>query len=250
MNLKSIYGELFHELVNQTGITKLELENYLSLAVAKAYKGVNSALIWEDGTVTIALLNEDKTIYLKDYVVSKKMFQLILNEFNKCLTEKIKNDDMQNYENKIILPAGVVLTNRYYKALPESNQGFLFDYEMRINKNNLFKNDLLNIKRDEYSKFLFVEIVKINKEKKTVECRRFSKKVALKVFNELFEYYNEVVGKNYSINKLFVNLDFKSKKVSYFVEFRNKPKGIFVSELSKTLKKVLGSVEVNFNFKR
>jgi hypothetical protein len=43
-------------------------------------------------------------------------------------------------------------------------------------------------------------------------------------------------------------MDYKSKKVEFFVEFRNKASGTFVSELSKRLNEILGNVVVHFKY--
>lgn len=241
-----LYYSLFNEISSKTGIDKNQLDFYLSLSIARAYKGVNSALIWEDGTVTVAFLNDTGAVYLKDYVVSKKNFEKILTELNKLIVNKINNGDVERFCKQTIATSFIEIGKYNLIAEPEKTKGFLLDYKLTFKKNDTFKNDLNNIKNELFNKYFFIELSKINKNKKQISCRRFNNKVANKVFMFLFEEFNKEINREYSIDKLISKLNSKTKKVDFFIEFRNKPSGMFVSELSKTLNKILGNVEIHF----
>ena len=92
----------------------------------------------------------------------------------------------------------------------------------------------------------FVTVFNLSKEKKRVLCGRFNKAIAKHTFNFEFNKVNKILSTSYSVTKIAVDMNKSNKSVKYFIEFGNKPSGIFVSELSKRLKKNLGNVEIHF----
>lgn len=244
---KKIYNELFTELEAKTGATKSELNFLLCASVSKVYGGINSALIWEDGTVTVAFA-KDNEFLLKDYVVSKKQFTKILHELNTRLVKRIQKQDIESYINAVVSLSSIEFERKDLIVLPEKTKGFLFDYKLKILHHDLFKNDFKNLKAQNHEKYFFIEIKKANSDNKTIRCKRFSSLVAKKIFNLIFNELNHALGKEYTCKKNVVQMNYKSKKVEFFVEFRNKASGTFVSELSKRLNEILGNVVVHFKY--
>lgn len=244
------YNNLILDLVKKTGCTKSELENMLCIAIAKVYGGVNSALIYEDGSVSIAFV-KDGVIVVKDYIVSKKHFTQILSTMSSLLKEQVITVDMNNYlenvQENIYTVERMKLNKFEYKIelFEEHKRGFLRDYTFYISKNDLFLNDEKKIKNDDFENF-FVTVFNLSKEKKRVLCGRFNKTIAKHIFNVEFEKVNKILSTNYSVVKVALDMNKKEKSVKYFIEFGNKPSGVFVSELSKRLKKNLGNVEIHF----
>lgn len=245
------YNELISNLINKTGCSKDELENMLCVSIAKVYGGVNSALIWEDGSVSIAFV-KDGIINIKDYIVSKKHFTRILSAMNSLMKERIIKTDINNYlinSNEKVYEVEKILIDKYEYTVELSDElkkGFLRDFDFYMSKNDGFFNDAKKIKNDEVEMF-FVTIFNLSHEKKRVLCGRFNKAIAKHIFDLEFRRINEILNTKYSYGKAVIQLDKKQKKVSYFIEFRNKPSGVFVSELSKRLNKNLGNVEIHFN---
>lgn len=245
------YNELISNLISKTGCSQDELENMLCVSIAKVYGGVNSALIWEDGSVSIAFVKEG-VVEIKDYIVSKKHFTKILLTMNSLIKERIIKTDINNYlvdsKEKVYEIEKISIEKFEYKVelTDEFKKGFLRDYNFYMTKDDLFFNDAKRIKNNEIEMF-FVTVFNLSDEKKRVLCGRFNKTIAKHIFDLEFKRINDVLDTKYSYGKAVITLDKKQKKVNYFIEFRNKPSGVFVSELSKRLNKNLGNVEIYFD---
>ena len=60
----------------------------------------------------------------------------------------------------------------------------------------------------------------MNCHNKTIRYKKFSSLVAKKIFNLIFNELNYVLEKEYTYIKNVVQMNYKNKKVEFFVEFK------------------------------
>ncbi len=81
------YKKYLNEVCDIYGINAIEAEALFKTAIARAYNTFGSAYIWEDGTISLAVGQEDK-ILLKNYIISAKQYIKITKHFTILLVVK------------------------------------------------------------------------------------------------------------------------------------------------------------------
>lgn len=249
------YKSLVKDIAAQYRISTYEIDAILAKCVARAYKGINSAVLWDNGSVTVAYINGDNVIYLKDYIVSKAKFKEILLLIQGELSKYIYECDIKHYmksrldstiELKIV-GEKLKADDKFINIEPINSIGYLKLFTFQLDEDSLFKNDLKNFRNNGDEPIIFEStIIRYNIKTKRVMCLRFTKGVALEIFKKTFEKMNMINRSDFQYKKLFVTLDKKSKSVKYKVVFSKKPNGGFISELNKMLNKKIGNVEIFF----
>ena len=243
---KKIFKDLVSEICDMYNTESRIVEMYLSLSIAKAYGGIHGAVIGVNGNVTVAFKGEGDYFEVKDFIISRKIFKTTLRNVQIMLREDLFKKDITSFtKNKIVEVVDVLIVDKKKLCvISDEEKGYLRDIKINLNKDQLFFNDYKNIKNKNIGDSFVVMINDYNIDNKKINCVRFCREIALESLVKEFNQLNEMFETHYTISKKIVKLN-RDKSVKYFVEFGNKPSGLFMSKLSKILNKKLGKVTLN-----
>ncbi len=228
------FAKYLEDICNKYALVREEAYSLFLSSVASAYNGFGSAYIWEDGTITIGI-KENNRFRLKNYVISAKKYTEITSIFSMRVEEYSRSRDVSSYLISMlgkIYSFRVVNTSESYIYLePIDKNGFLVGLVFRLKNNRVFYKEV-------FSKGDIVKAVVKNfdYDNKIVNLGRFDKRFCEITFNDKFNKQVEIVGLNYEVKSIGFYLDFRSKRVDIFLVAKSKPNKYFIEQLNSSLK--------------
>lgn len=237
------YRHYLSEISALYSISKVEAEAIFKSAVARAYNAIGSAYIWDDGTITITKDDKGATLYVKNFVISTKQYTQIIKIFEQLLMDYAQKRDALVFANsargKMIDVEIIDDCDDGYLVKPLNSSGYIDGYKFILTQNKLFHGEHFRVKTR--TKVLCKGF---NSERKIVVLSRFEQAIALDIFQKCFLECLNSLGKHYSYQSIHVNMNGKTKAITFFVDWDKRPSSFVISWLCKELRSVLGRCNI------
>lgn len=231
------YKKYLNEVCDIYGINAIEAEALFKTAIARAYNTFGSAYIWEDGTISLAVGQEDK-ILLKNYIISAKQYIKITKHFTILLEKHAYKRDTLFWVGKLkgsIISVKVLeKSGDMYIVKPCLEVGALDGYPFVLPLNKAF--------RDGFKEGSTIDVVckGFSRKMKKVIVYQEDEAVALFAFEACFQKAIKVLGKFYAYKSLNVAINLKTKNIVFNIHWSIKPSATVISFLTKELNEKLG----------
>ena len=126
-----------------------------------------------------------------------------------------------------------------YLVKPLNSSGYIDGYKFILTQNKLFHGEHFRVKIK--TKVLCKGF---NSERKIVVLSRFEQAIALDIFQKCFLECLNSLGKHYSYQSIHVNMNGKTKAITFFVDWDKRPSSFVISWLCKELRSVLGRCNI------
>lgn len=235
------YQKYLKEVSNQYDLVETEVMGLFFSAIARAYDAIGSAYVWDDGTISLAVdQNSNKSLVIKDYVISSKQYDKITKIFVQLVERYSKQRDelyfLQKIKGKIIQAKISKDLGDKYSLLPIFDLGGIRNFQFLLPKSKVFSGDDLSI-----GSKIFVMCHGLKKyQEHFVECTRFDKKICGAIFVDEFNKLLRILNEKYCYENFSPILNHSSKEVIFLIEWKVLANGFFISELNKRLNLRIG----------